>query len=214
MGDQLMSGPGTVRAPQLSITDPKVCRSYLVGTCPHDLFTNTKQDLGICPRTHNEALKAEYDSADDKQKQEWGFDFDYLRDMQKYIDDCNRRIDVAQRRLEQTHPEEIRKTNDLVCRLAGRYMTNANSIHSSKRLATSRGRSRMACSRFQYSVSLEVSTSLSQSTSRLDRPKRSRRMLSASSRPCQTLPVRQVTRSSKCAMSAAHISVDWTTTVD
>lgn len=112
MGEQLMSGPGT-RAPQLSITDPKVCRSYLVGTCPHDLFTNTKQDLGLCPKTHNEALKAEYEAADEQQKRKWGFEFDYLRDMQKYIDECNRRIDTAQRRLEKT-PDEIRQTNALV----------------------------------------------------------------------------------------------------
>ncbi|KAK8217424.1 splicing factor [Zalaria obscura] len=112
MGEQLMSGPGT-RAPQLSITDPKVCRSYLVGTCPHDLFTNTKQDLGLCPKTHNEALKAEYEAADEQQKRKWGFEFDYLRDMQKYIDECNRRIDTAQRRLEKT-PDEIRQTNALL----------------------------------------------------------------------------------------------------
>lgn len=114
MGEQLMAGPGP-RAPQLSITDPKVCRSYLVGTCPHDLFTNTKQDLGSCPNAHNEALKAEYEAADDAQKRKWGFEFDYLRHMQKYVDDCNRRIDQAQRRLEKT-PDEIRQTNLLVCR--------------------------------------------------------------------------------------------------
>ncbi|KAB8346268.1 hypothetical protein FH972_023312 [Carpinus fangiana] len=33
--------------------------------------------------------------------------------MQKYIDDCNRRIETAQRRLEKT-PEEIRQTNALL----------------------------------------------------------------------------------------------------
>ncbi|POW02638.1 hypothetical protein PSHT_12024 [Puccinia striiformis] len=27
----------------LKFTDPKVCRSYLCGACPHDLFTNTVQ---------------------------------------------------------------------------------------------------------------------------------------------------------------------------
>ncbi|KAH0046639.1 LUC7-domain-containing protein, partial [Aureobasidium melanogenum] len=107
------AGPGASRAPQLSITDPKVCRSYLVGTCPHDLFTNTKQDLGLCPKTHSEALKSEYENADDHQKRKWGFEFDYMRDMQKYIDDCNRRIDSAQRRLEKT-PDEIRQTNALL----------------------------------------------------------------------------------------------------
>ena len=112
MGEQLMSGPGT-RAPQLSITDPKVCRSYLVGTCPHDLFTNTKQDIGMCPKVHSEPLKLEYDGADAEQKRRWAFEYDYMRDMRKYIDECDRRIDAAQRRLEKT-PDEIRQTNALV----------------------------------------------------------------------------------------------------
>ncbi|GMF67413.1 unnamed protein product [Aspergillus oryzae] len=101
------------RNAQLSITDPKVCRSYLVGTCPHDLFTNTKQDLGPCPKVHSEGLKTEYETASAAEKAKWGFDFDYMRDMQKYIDDCDRRIDSAQRRLEKT-PDEIRQTNNLV----------------------------------------------------------------------------------------------------
>src|SRR5208282_3214748 len=96
---------------QLSITDPKVCRSFLVGTCPHDLFTNTKQDLGPCPKVHSEPLKTEYENSTDKAK--YGFEYDYMRDLQKYIDECNRRIDMAQRRLEKT-PDEIRQTNALV----------------------------------------------------------------------------------------------------
>ncbi|KAA8613708.1 U1 snRNP-associated protein [Pyrenophora tritici-repentis] len=112
MGEQLMSGTDQ-RAPQLPITDPKVCRSYLVGNCPHDLFTNTKNELGPCPKVHNEALKAEYADASDDQKRRWGFDFDYMRDMQHHIDSCNRKIESAQRRLEKT-PEEIRQTNALL----------------------------------------------------------------------------------------------------
>jgi hypothetical protein len=124
MGEQLMSGPGT-RAPQVPITDNKVCRSYLVGTCPHDLFTNTKQDFGPCPKLHNEGLKAEYEAADAEQKAKWGFEYDYLRDMQKYVDECNRRIDSAQRRLEKT-PDEIRQTNALVSFLYVYYAALAN----------------------------------------------------------------------------------------
>ncbi|RMJ23506.1 hypothetical protein PHISP_05628 [Aspergillus sp. HF37] len=111
--DQLVGTGGPSRNAQLSITDPKVCRSYLVGTCPHDLFTNTKQDLGPCTKVHSEGLKTEYETASTAEKNKWGFDFDYMRDMQKYIDECDRRIDVAQRRLEKT-PDEIRQTNNLL----------------------------------------------------------------------------------------------------
>lgn len=113
--DNLVGTGSPSRNAQLSITDPKVCRSYLVGTCPHDLFTNTKQDLGPCPKVHSEGLKTEYELASPAEKAKWGFDYDYMRDMQKYIDDCDRRIDSAQRRLEKT-PDEIRQTNNLVRR--------------------------------------------------------------------------------------------------
>lgn len=106
-----MGTAGSSKDANITLTDPKVCRSYLVGTCPHDLFTNTKQDLGTCPKMHNEALKAEYEASAEKAK--LGFEYDYMRDMQKYIDDCNRRIDSAQRRLEKT-PDEIKQTNELL----------------------------------------------------------------------------------------------------
>ncbi|KAK0616913.1 hypothetical protein B0T14DRAFT_434781 [Immersiella caudata] len=111
--EQLMGGGISSRAAQLSLTDPKVCRSYLAGTCPHDLFTNTKQDLGPCTRVHSEALKAEYEALPESDRKKYGFDYDYMRDLQKYIDECNRRIDAAQRRLEKT-PDEIRQTNVLL----------------------------------------------------------------------------------------------------
>lgn len=112
--EQLMGSSSTSRDAHLSLDDPKVCRSYLAGTCPHDLFTNTKQDFGPCPKVHSEGLKAEYEALPEREKQRHGFEYDYIRDLHKYIDDCNRRIDSAQKRLEKT-PEEIRQTNDLVC---------------------------------------------------------------------------------------------------
>src|SRR5271154_3845717 len=102
----------------LTLTSPQVCRSYLVGTCPHDLFTNTKQDLGQCPKFHPENLKLEYDAISAAERSsKYNFEYDYMRDMQKYIDECNRRIEAAQRRLEKT-PDEIRQTNSLLKTIA------------------------------------------------------------------------------------------------
>ncbi|KAI9769136.1 MAG: splicing factor [Geoglossum simile] len=109
--EQLMGVGASSRSSQISFSDPKVCRSFLSGTCPHDLFTNTKQDLGPCPKVHSEQLKTEYEN--DKEKAKYGYEYDYMRDLQKYIDECNRRIDAAQRRLEKT-PDEIRQTNALL----------------------------------------------------------------------------------------------------
>ena len=112
MGDSFASTNPSKTA-NLTLTSPQVCRSYLAGTCPHDLFTNTKQDIGPCPKFHPENLKIEYDGLSSDEKAKYGFEYDYMRDMQKYIDECNRRIDQAQRRLEKT-PDEIRQTNNLL----------------------------------------------------------------------------------------------------
>ncbi|CAK7274462.1 splicing factor [Sporothrix epigloea] len=111
--EQLMGGGAASRGAQVSLNDPKVCRSYVAGTCPHDLFTNTKQDLGMCPKIHADALKTEYEALAPAEKAKYGFEYDYMRDLQKYIEECNRRIEIAQRRLDKT-PDEIRQTNALL----------------------------------------------------------------------------------------------------
>lgn len=127
--EQLMGASSSSRAAQLSLNDPKVCRSYIVGTCPHDLFTNTKQDIGQCPKVHAESLKTEYEGLSDREKHKYGFEYDYMRDLQKYIDECNRRIDAAQRRLEKT-PDEIRQTNALVRHLVTQLVTTDQKNYS------------------------------------------------------------------------------------
>lgn len=192
------------RAPQLSITDPKVCRSYLVGNCPHDLFTNTKNELGPCAKVHNETLKTEYQAASAEQKRKWGFDFDYMRDMQHHIDSCNRKIEAAQRRLEKT-PEEIRQTNALV-RLSQNLLGLKLTPRSSSPSTNCRDISTPACSKSRSWASRAWSTWLSRSLpkSASRRPRRKRR--SESFGLCQTLEALLATRSSKFAMFAAHTS--------
>ncbi|KYK61080.1 LUC7 protein [Drechmeria coniospora] len=113
--EQLMGATSSSRDTQITLDDAKVCRSFIVGTCPHDLFTNTKQDLGMCAKVHSEGLKVEYEALQEREKQRLGFEYDYIRDLGKHVEECNRRIDSAQKRLEKT-PEEIRQTNDLVSR--------------------------------------------------------------------------------------------------
>lgn len=39
-----------------SWTDPDVCRHFLCGFCPNELFTNTKSDLGYCDNDHDPKL--------------------------------------------------------------------------------------------------------------------------------------------------------------
>ncbi|KAJ5226103.1 hypothetical protein N7468_007328 [Penicillium chermesinum] len=85
----------------------------LLALAPHDLFTNTRQDSGACPKVHNEGLKAQYENATPAEKAKWGFEFDYMRDIQGYILEVDKRIHSSQRNLEQT-PQEIKETQNLI----------------------------------------------------------------------------------------------------
>ena len=41
--------------------DPELCRLYIVDFCPHELFTNTKADLGPCGKVHDDAMRKMYE---------------------------------------------------------------------------------------------------------------------------------------------------------
>ena len=44
----------------VSFRDSDVCHYYLCGFCPHELFVNTRADLGPCKKIHDEAIRKEY----------------------------------------------------------------------------------------------------------------------------------------------------------
>ncbi|CAE6426650.1 U1 snRNP-associated protein usp106 OS=Schizosaccharomyces pombe (strain 972 / ATCC 24843) GN=usp106 PE=1 SV=1 [Rhizoctonia solani AG-1 IB] len=113
-----MMGPeamGAVNA-NLQWFDEKVCRNFLCGTCPHALFTNTKMDLGPCPKSHTERLKTDFNEAREKNPNDPRFDQfqrEYEANISSFVEECDRRIRAAHRRLEKT-PEENAKTTNLM----------------------------------------------------------------------------------------------------
>jgi len=97
-------------------SDDKVCRNFLCGTCPHALFTNTKMDLGACPKSHTERLKTEFQAAKEATPNDpifARFRAEYEANIFSFVDECDRRIRAAHRRLEKT-PEENAKTTNLM----------------------------------------------------------------------------------------------------
>ncbi|AAF01597.1 unknown protein [Arabidopsis thaliana] len=51
---------GDVQEVNRKYYDRDVCRLYLSGLCPHDLFQLTKMDMGPCPKVHSLQLRKEY----------------------------------------------------------------------------------------------------------------------------------------------------------
>ncbi|KAK8672003.1 hypothetical protein V6N13_110381 [Hibiscus sabdariffa] len=89
---------GDVREVNRKYYDRDVCRLFLSGLCPHELFQLTKMDMGPCPKVHSLQLRKEYEEAKAK-----GVD-NYDRELEDAIDrlivECDRKIGRALRRLE------------------------------------------------------------------------------------------------------------------
>lgn len=83
-------------SPEYELTHPKVCRGNTVDTCIHDIFTNTKQDLGPCPRIHAHIYKTMYNDADPHVKRQ--LEREYALDLKALLSDADKRIrDISER---------------------------------------------------------------------------------------------------------------------
>lgn len=79
-------------------------------------ITVQKMDLGACPKSHTERLKTEYVAAKVATPADpvfARFQKEYESNIFAFVDECDRRIRAAHRRLEKT-PEENAKTTNLV----------------------------------------------------------------------------------------------------
>ncbi|XP_062219575.1 uncharacterized protein LOC133919249 isoform X3 [Phragmites australis] len=99
--DQLMGANrnGDVREVSRKYYDRDVCRLYLAGLCPHDLFQLTKMDMGPCPKLHSLQLRKEYEEA--KAKGTDNYDCELEETIERLIVECERKIQRALKRLEE-----------------------------------------------------------------------------------------------------------------
>lgn len=88
---------------KVHFTDPRVCKSFLLACCPHDVLASTRMDLGDCPKIHDLALRADYESA--SKKKDYFYDVDAMEHLQNFIGECDRRTEQAKRRLAETQEE-------------------------------------------------------------------------------------------------------------
>ncbi|OVA08762.1 LUC7-related [Macleaya cordata] len=79
--------------------DRDVCRLFLVGLCPHELFQLTKMDMGPCPKVHSLQLRKEYEEA--KAKGSHNYDRELEDVIDRLIVECDRKITRALKRLEE-----------------------------------------------------------------------------------------------------------------
>jgi len=89
---------------KVSFRDSEVCKYYLCGFCPHELFVNTRADLGPCRKIHDEAIRKEYQTSPDVFK--LGYEEKLYDFMQECVIEVERRIKRNKQRLDQNKDEE------------------------------------------------------------------------------------------------------------
>ncbi|CCF56128.1 hypothetical protein KAFR_0A06930 [Kazachstania africana CBS 2517] len=93
---------------ELSLNDPRICKSYLVGYCPYDLFQNTKQSIGRCPQIHLQKHKLQYEKLKEEGATFPEFETEYFLVLSRFINECNNQIATALKSLEHTFEERER----------------------------------------------------------------------------------------------------------
>ncbi|CAF0732761.1 unnamed protein product [Didymodactylos carnosus] len=103
MLDQLMgSQDGSTKA-NVPFSDPRVCRPFLLGCCPHEILSGTRVDLGECSEIHEYALRADYERA--AKEKNLFYELDALDVLNRFVVDCDRKTDHAKRKLRETQEE-------------------------------------------------------------------------------------------------------------
>eukprot|EP01039_Chlorochromonas_danica_P005091 gene5091-5595_t len=82
--------------------DDRVCKFFITGMCPHDIFVNTKMDEGPCERIHSEAFKLDFQKHNDP------FMYDQLieKEFSLRIAEADRIIKKARQRVEDDKIDE------------------------------------------------------------------------------------------------------------
>jgi len=81
----------------LNWESPEVCRMHLVKFCVHDLFTNTRSDLGVCDKIHDEEIKKEFEKANSYRRAQ--FEDEFVRYAESMLTDVDKRIRKGKQRL-------------------------------------------------------------------------------------------------------------------
>eukprot|EP01132_Coremiostelium_polycephalum_P002785 gene2785-3460_t len=81
-------------------TDPDICKYYLCGLCPNELFTNANiRDLGPCSKLHDENCVRQYNNY--KDKDQYDYEREWVRVMEILISDNDKKIKRNKERVTQ-----------------------------------------------------------------------------------------------------------------
>nr|CAD7257029.1 unnamed protein product [Timema shepardi] len=82
---------------ELNWDDPEYCKLYMVRFCPHDLFVNTRADLGQCSKVHDDEAKTLFEKSNSFKKQL--YEDEFIRFCQSMLNEVERKIVKGKQRL-------------------------------------------------------------------------------------------------------------------
>uniref|UniRef100_A0A6N2JYX1 Luc7-like protein 3 n=1 Tax=Salix viminalis TaxID=40686 RepID=A0A6N2JYX1_SALVM len=77
----------------------EVCAYYMARFCPHDLFVNTKSDLGPCDRVHDPKLKESFEKSPRHDAYLAKFEAELALRCEKLVVELDRRVRRGRERL-------------------------------------------------------------------------------------------------------------------
>ncbi|XP_078035763.1 luc7-like protein 3 [Augochlora pura] len=83
---------------ELNWEDPEFCKLYLVKFCPHDLFVNTRADLGACSRVHDDEARELFEKAPYSYRKQQ-YEDEFIRFCQSMLNEVERKIIKGKQRL-------------------------------------------------------------------------------------------------------------------
>ncbi|EGI58200.1 LC7L3 protein, partial [Acromyrmex charruanus] len=83
---------------ELNWEDPEFCKLYLVKFCPHDLFVNTRADLGACPKVHDDEARELFEKAPHSYRKQQ-YEDEFIRYCQSMLNEVERKIIKGKQRL-------------------------------------------------------------------------------------------------------------------
>ncbi|XP_057476727.1 uncharacterized protein LOC130764474 [Actinidia eriantha] len=86
---------------EVTWNDKEVCGLYMVRFCPHDLFVNTRSDLGPCPRIHDLKLKESFEKSPRHDSYVPRFEAELAHFCEKLVMDLDRRVRRGRERIDQ-----------------------------------------------------------------------------------------------------------------
>lgn len=92
--------------------DEDVCKKFLLGLCPHEMFTNTKMDLGPCGKHHNEHLKDAFEADGESAHYRRKWRGALRSQLKQLLEGIDRRIETNQARIAREREVGIRAMDE------------------------------------------------------------------------------------------------------